>query len=212
MHKILVLAVALVLALGTTSSTLAGDTLVLARASVTDKGATSMRFLDISHSFGRTILALDFIDFGDSGYHEVSAGAGTIIAHGHRGMLGTIGYVMKTTGGHAAAGEYYFQPLVFGAFNMTSRLKLDGAILPYVPLSSSATRQLSIDHLKLDVNVGAVTLGAGYGGFRFGDGPWAHKPMISLQIPGAKFAGSPELWLQKIPGGVQVQLRTSWSF
>ncbi|HEY4483356.1 MAG TPA: hypothetical protein VI953_04260 [Candidatus Paceibacterota bacterium] len=209
MKKITSVAVLLAVLAFFAQATVAADTTVLVRYGTMETGPT-LRFVDVSHSFGKTILDTTFVDFGGAGYHEVSVGVGRILHASDRGVLGVIGEVMKTTGDHAAKGEWYFQPLVFGELALGKGVKVDGAVLPYLPLTETATWQIAVDHIRLGVALGPVTVGGGYGGFQFGTGPWAHKPMVTVQVPGAKRFGAPEFWLQHTATGFQAQVRLTF--
>ena len=109
-------------------------------------------------------------------------------------------YFVQATG-PASKSARYLWPWTLVQFRFTPKL-----YFPYLPLNSSARIQHVLERSKFEY---AVTkswhVGVGYGGYKFADSEWQHKPFLTTTL--STHAGGFELWLQKLPGGAQVQLR-----
>ncbi len=93
-----------------------------------------------------------------------------------------------------------------GDVRFSSRLTGEVVYFPYIRLNRSAHFQHVLERAKVEYAPSkAWKLGAGYGAYQYGGQPWQNKPFVTTTL--GTNVGSFEFWLQKMPGGAQVQLR-----
>ena len=146
-----------------------------------------------------------YIDFNGTGYREVSVGAGRTLYHSDRATIAEELYFDQAVGPDAKSARY-LQPWTLVDLNITKKLTTETVYFPYLPLNQSARIQHVLERAKVEYQVAKhVKVGGGYAGYKYGDGEWQSKPMIATTV--STKAGSFEFWLQKMPGGGQVQIR-----
>jgi hypothetical protein len=113
-------------------------------------------------------------------------------------------YVQGT--GPAAGSARYLQPWTMVRFFFTPKLSSETVYFAYFPISDSAKFHHVIERAKLEYALKRHwKIGAGYAGLNFPGEPWQSRPLITTTILTKE--GDFEFWLQRIPGGGQVQLR-----
>jgi hypothetical protein len=184
------------------------QTLVLARAGW-DRGVT-YRFFEAIHSTGRWIAPdVGYIDFGDARrYREFWLGGGYVLHGSPRTTVIGEGYLAQATG-PLAGGARYFQPWMLVAHQFAPRVGGEAVYFLYLPLNAPGAFQQVLERAKLELTLGKVKLGAGYGAYKAEGQRWQHKPFLTFTY-GTSRLGSLELWLQRNPGpgdDIQAQVR-----
>lgn len=163
-------------------------------------------YLELFQARGDWILPdLGALDFSHDNYRELFVGAGRTLYNGPKvTWVGEL-YFAQATGSVAQRARYLW-PWTLVDVRFTPLLTSEVVYFPYIPLNRSAHFQQVLERAKLEYAPGkAWKFGAGYGGYRFSDLPWQNRPFVTTTL--STRAGSFELWLQKMPGGAQVQLR-----
>ncbi|HET9709526.1 MAG TPA: hypothetical protein VFP39_14605 [Gemmatimonadales bacterium] len=100
----------------------------------------------------------------------------------------------------------YLWPWTIVDVRFTSRLTGEVVYFPYVPVNHSAHFRHVLKRAKVEYAPSkAWKVGGGYGAYQHSGQPWQNKPSVTTTF--ATNVGSFEFWLQKMPGGAQVQLR-----
>ncbi len=147
-----------------------------------------------------------YIDYGTGNYHELCIGAGRTFYDGKRAMVASELYFAQATG-PAAKSARYLWPWTIVQFHFTKKWNSEAVYFPYLPLNSSARIQHVIERAKVEYTINKTfKVGGGYAGYRYGDDTWQSKPMLTTTIS-TKRTGAFEFWLQKMPGGGQIQFR-----
>jgi hypothetical protein len=147
-----------------------------------------------------------YVDFANNNYREIYVGAGRTLFHSDRATIATELYFDQATGPDAHSARY-FQVWTLVDFNLTSKVSTETVYFPYIPLNQSARVQHVIERAKIEYHLGKNwKVGGGYAAYQYGEGDWQNKPMLTV-TRSTKSLGSLETWLQKMPGGAQVQLR-----
>jgi opacity protein-like surface antigen len=146
-----------------------------------------------------------YIDFATLNYHELFIGAGRTLVDNKRLMMAEELYFDQAIGPDARSARY-LQPWTLVQLHFSKRFGNETVYFPYLPLNSSARVQHVLECSKFEYALNKTwKIGAGYAGYRYGNDHWQNKPMITTTV--STRAGSFEVWLQKMPGGAQVQLR-----
>jgi hypothetical protein len=146
-----------------------------------------------------------YLDFGNGRYQENFIGAGRTLYHSDKATIAEELYFVQATGPDSK-GARYLWPWTLVDFNLSKKLTTETVYFPYIPLNKSARVQHVIERAKVEYHVAKNwKVGGGYATYKFGGGDWQNKPMITTTY--ATKAGSLEVWLQKMPGGGQVQFR-----
>jgi opacity protein-like surface antigen len=147
-----------------------------------------------------------YLDFNDgTGYRELFVGAGRTLYHSDRATIAEELYFAQATGPDAKSARYLW-PWTLVDFKIADKLTTETVYLAYLPLNQPARIQHVLERAKVEYQVAKhVKVGGGYAGYKYGDGQWQSKPMIATTV--STNAGSFEFWLQKMPGGGQVQIR-----
>jgi hypothetical protein len=93
-------------------------------------------------------------------------------------------------------------------FDMRSGRKYSAQIVPYptIPLNHAQQWGFDIDRAKVERTVGSQWLaGVGYSGGIDSSGSWQSRPFLTTTRKSR--AGDFEFWLERMPGGAQVQVR-----
>jgi hypothetical protein len=148
---------------------------------------------------------IGYVDFAHGNYREFFIGGGrTLIDNKFATWDQELLYVQAT--GPAAAGARYLQPWSMVSFRFTPKFTSEIVYFPYFPLNDSAGFHQVLERAKLEYAVKKRwKIGAGYGGVKFPSVPWVSKPFLTTTI--STKAGAFEFWLQKIPGGEQIEIR-----
>jgi hypothetical protein len=90
--------------------------------------------------------------------------------------------------------------------NFTPRLRAEVVVYPTIPLNRAAQAGFDVDRAKLEYAVRRnFSMGGGYGASKCEGSTWQNKPFLNTTI--FSRAGSFEFWLQRMPGGGQIQTR-----
>jgi hypothetical protein len=183
-------------------------TLFLARTSerLDSPHLGTYHFLELLQLRGNWIYPdVGYIDFASGNYRELFLGAGRTLHNGKRLTLTEELYFVQAFG-PAAKSARYLWPWTMLQFRFTPKFTNETVYFPYLPLNNSARIQHVLERSKLEY---ALTkswqVGAGYAGYKYGESEWQHKPFLTATL--STHVGAFELWLQKMPGGAQVQLR-----
>jgi len=77
---------------------------------------------------------------------------------------------------------------------------------PTIPLNRAALAGFDVDRAKLQYDLRRnFAIGGGYNSSKCEGSPWKNRPFLTTTV--SSIAGSFEFWLQKTPGGGQLQLR-----
>lgn len=168
--------------------------------------ASTYHFVEFLQARGRWIYPdIGYIDFGHGNYREFFAGAGHTFWSGKWATLVEELYFDQATG-PASKSARYVQPWTLIDCRFSSKLTSEVVYFPYLPLNRSARIQHVLERAKVEY---ALTqgwkIGAGYAGYKYGDYQWQNRPLLTTTV--SIRAGSFEFWLQKLPGGGQVQMR-----
>ena len=163
-------------------------------------------YLELFQLRGKWIYPdVGYIDFATGNYRELFVGAGRTLYDGKKLMVAGELYFVQAVG-PAAKSARYLWPWTLVQVRFTPKFSNETVYFPYLPLNSSARIQHVLERSKFEYAFNkTLKVGAGYGGYKFGDTEWQHKPFITTTV--STRAGAFEFWLQRMPGGAQVQLR-----
>ncbi len=164
------------------------------------------RYLEFMQIRGNWILP-DFgaLDFYHGDYRELFVGAGRTLYNSKKVTWAEELYFVQATG-PAAKRARYLWPWTLVDIRFTPKLTSEIVYFPYVPLNHSARIQHVLERAKLEYALNKTwKMGGGYGAYKYGGQSWQNKPFITV-TRNTGF-GSFEFWLQKMPGGAQVQVR-----
>jgi hypothetical protein len=164
------------------------------------------RLFEVSQQRGRWVLP-DFgdYDFGQGGERLLFAGAGAEFHPARRATLTQIVYLSQAVGPGSHGARYiWIWPVL--DFNFTPRLSAEAVAYPSIPLNGAAQAGFDVDRAKFEYAIRRkLTAGAGYSGSICDGSAWKNKPFLTSTV--TTRAGSFEFWLQRMPGGGQVQVR-----
>jgi hypothetical protein len=162
--------------------------------------------LEYAQQRGRWLVT-DFgvYDCGHGNYRELFIGGGPVYYHSKLATLTQEVFFAQDTGAAAHRARYiWIWPVA--DFQFTPRLTGEVVAVPCIPLNKAARIQYDFDRAKLEYALDRrFTVGAGYSGSKYASDAWLSKPFLTSTVSTRQ--GSFEFWLQKIPGGGQVQLR-----
>ena len=209
-HSVALFAIALsgVAATARAQSSPATTSFLMARTGVrTDAPLVgTYRYLEFFQARGDWVLP-DFgaLDFYHDTYREFFLGAGRTLYHSTAVTWVEELYFAQATGSLAQSARYLW-PWTMVDVRFMSQLTGEVVYFPYVPLNRSAHFQHVLERAKVEYAPNRVwKLGAGYGAYQYRGQPWQNKPFVTTTL--STNVGSFEFWLQKMPGGAQVQLR-----
>jgi hypothetical protein len=164
------------------------------------------RMVEYSQQRGRWV----FPDLGayDTGHGEdelLFAGVGAEFRPGKRATLTQVLYFGQDTGpGSHGARSLWVWPVLDLTF--TPRLTAEAVVYPTIPLNRAQQAGFDVDRAKLEYVLRRnLTAGCGYSATIRAGSAWQNKPLLTTTV--STRAGSFEFWLQRIPGGGEVQLR-----
>jgi hypothetical protein len=148
---------------------------------------------------------IGYVDFAHGNYREFFIGGGrTLIDNKIATWDQELLYVQAT--GPAAASARYLQPWSMLRVRFTPKFTSETVYFAYFPLNDSAHIHHVIERAKFEYALKKHwKIGAGYAGVKFPGVPLVNKPLLTTTI--STKAGAFELWLQKIPGGEQIEFR-----
>lgn len=162
--------------------------------------------LECSRQRGRWIVP-DFgvYDYGHGNYRELFIGGGPVYHHGKIVTLTQELYFTQDTGA-AAHGARYLWLWPVADFQFTRKLTGEAVVVPCLPLNHAARLQYDLDRIKTEYALNRrATLGAGYSAYKYDGEAWQNKPFLTTTV--STRHGAFEFWLQKTPGGGQIQMR-----
>jgi hypothetical protein len=163
-------------------------------------------YLEFIQSRGKWIYPdVGYIDFATNNYREVFAGGGLALLD--RKQITLIGELFFDQAfGPAARGASYLMPWTMLQIRFTPKFTNETSYFLYLPLNNSARIQHVLERSKFEYALKKPwKAGVGYGGYQYGDTDWDHRPFVTTTI--STGAGAFEFWLQKMPGGAQIQFR-----
>jgi hypothetical protein len=148
---------------------------------------------------------IGYVDFAHGNYREFFIGGGrTLIDNKIATWDQELLYVQAT--GPAAASARYLQPWSMLRVRFTPKFTSETVYFAYFPLNDSAHIHHVLERAKFEYALKKHwKIGAGYAGVKFPGVPLVNKPLLTTTI--STKAGAFELWLQKIPGGEQIEFR-----
>ena len=186
------------------------DTTILARTALHED--RTYRLFEVIQTRGRWVLPdVGYIDFGDSGSYREFWGGGGAVLHSSEHLLLIVEGLVATATGPAADGAVYLQPWVLFGYRITPRLAGETVYFPYIPLNEAGFTQHLIERAKLEYDLGVIKVGGGYGGFKFDQDQWQHRPFLTTTLKMGRL-GNLEFWLQRVPGegrNLRAQIRYS---
>ena len=166
----------------------------------------TMHFLEFVQVRNRWIYPdIGYIDFAHANYREMFIGGGRTLISKRR-VSWEQELLYDEAMGTAAHNARYLQPWSMLRLRFTPKFANETVYFLYLPLNHSARVQHVIERSKFEYDVKKHwKIGAGYGATKFASSPWRNKPLLTTTFltKGGEF----EFWLQRVPGGAQVQLR-----
>jgi hypothetical protein len=165
-----------------------------------------MHYLEFLQIRNRWIYPdVGYIDFGHGNYHELFVGGGRRLISTKR-VLWEQELLYDQAVGAAAHSARYLQPFSMLRLHFTPKFTNETVYFLYLPLNHSGQVQHVIERSKFEYLVTKDwKVGVGYGGIKIASSPWRNKPLLTTTL--LTKAGEFECWLQRVPGGAQVQLR-----
>ena len=148
---------------------------------------------------------IGYVDFAHGNYREFFIGGGrTLIDNKIATWDQELLYVQAT--GPAAASARYLQPWSMLRLRFTPKFTSETVYFAYFPLNDSAHIHHVLERAKFEYALKKHwKIGAGYAAVKFSGVPRENKPLLTTTI--STKAGAFEFWLQKIPGGEQIEFR-----
>lgn len=187
------------------------DTIVVARMGM--RNAATYHYVEgFQIHRGKWIYPdVGYIDFAKNGYWEFFIGGGAVIHDSKHFTLIHEGYLDRAQGSKSLSATYY-QPWSLIAYKLNDRVSGKTVYFPYLPLNKPARIQHVLECSQLEYDFKHFRMGAGYGGYKYGEESWQHKPYVTWTLK-AGALGKLELWLQRLPGNhVQAQIRLAKTF
>lgn len=151
--------------------------------------------------------------FPDVGYYDAGhwndgqwfLGAGAEVLHTRKAVWTQEVYFAQEAGSGAQNQRYlWIWPVLDLSF--TQRLTAQAVAYPTVPLDQTARWGFDVDRAKLEYAFRPhLRAGAGYCSSKSATSDWINKPLLTATF--VHRTGDWEFWLERIPGGAQVQLR-----
>lgn len=132
-------------------------------------------------------------------------GAGAELRLSNKAVLTQVVYFSQDVGpGSHGARSLWVWPVI--DINFTPRWQAEAVVYPTIPLNRAAQAAFDVDRAKLEYVLRRhLTIGGGYSASICDGDPWKNKPFLTTTVPSR--AGSFEFWLQRMPGGGQIQVR-----
>jgi hypothetical protein len=155
---------------------------------------------------GRWIFPdVGYYDGGHSNDRQWFAGAGAELYHGEHVTFSQELYVTQEEGS-AARNQRAMWVWPVLDLRFTPRLTSQAVVYPTVPLDRSAQWAFDVDRAKLEYAFRPhFQAGAGYNSCKSAGNPWVSRPFLTTTLTNR--TGAWEFWLERMPGGAQIQLR-----
>jgi len=167
---------------------------------------STYRMVEFAQLRGRWIVPdVGYYDGGHLNDRQWFVGAGAELYHGERATLSQEIYLTQEEGSAAHNQRtMWLWPVLDLRF--TPRLTSETVAYPTLPLDRSAQWGFAVDRAKLEYAFRPhFQAGAGYSSCKSAGSSWVNKPFLTTTL--ANRTGSWEFWLQRMPGGAQIQLR-----
>ena len=164
------------------------------------------RYLEFFQTRGDWVLPdVGALDFYHDSYRELFVGGGRTLFNSKQvTWVGEL-YLAQAVGSAAQSARYLW-PWTLVDVRFTPRLTSEIVYFPYIPLNSAAHFQHVLERAKIEFAPSTVwKFGAGYGAYQYTGQAWQNKPFVTTTF--TTRVGAFELWLQKMPGGSQMQVR-----
>lgn len=162
--------------------------------------------LEYAQMRGRWIFPdVGYYDAGHSNDGQWFAGAGVEVLHARKAVWTQELYFAQEAGADARNQHYlWIWPILDLSF--TPKLTSQTVVYPTVPLDKSARWGFDVDRTKLEYAFRPyLKAGAGYCASKSATSAWKNEPFLTATV--THRTGDWELWLERIPGGAQIQLR-----
>lgn len=155
---------------------------------------------------GRWIVPdVGYDDGGHTDDRQWFAGAGAELYHGEHATFSQELYVTQEEGS-AAHNQRTMWVWPVLDLRFTPRLTSQTVAYPTLPLNRSAQWGFAVDRSKLEYAFRPhFQAGAGYSSSKSPGTPWTNKPFLTTTLTNR--TGAWEFWLERMPGGGQIQLR-----
>jgi hypothetical protein len=166
------------------------------------------RLFEYSQQRDRWILPdFGYYDIGSTRERIVFTGVGAELVHNPRFVWTQVLYVAEWAGPAAHhERDLWIWPVLDA--RLSPRLSGEMVVYPTIPLNRAARWELDVDRAKLEYAARPwLKTGAGYSACVGANTGWTNKPLLTATFTGR--AGSWEFWLERMPGGGQVQMRYS---
>jgi hypothetical protein len=132
-------------------------------------------------------------------------GAGVDLHPGKKALLTQEVYFMQEAGpGSRGARSLWIWPIL--DLNFTPRLSAEAVAYPTIPLDRASHPGFDVDRAKVEYATRLnLIVGAGYSASKCEGAAWQNKPFLTTTF--LSHSNSFEFWLQRIPGGGQLQVR-----
>ena len=162
-----------------------------------------LEFLQIRRKW--IVPDVGYIDFGHANYREFYVGGGrTLFDNKYASFDQELLYL--GTLGPAAQGAKYLQPWSMLRVRFTPKFTNETVYFLYLPINDAARFHHVLERAKFEYAVMRHwKIGAGYAGVQLPGAAWINKPLLTTTI--STKAGAFEFWLQKTPGGAQIEAR-----
>jgi hypothetical protein len=162
-----------------------------------------LEFLQIRHRW--IYPDVGYVDLAHNNYREFFIGGGrTLIDNKYASWEQELLYVQAA--GSAAASAKYLQPFTLVRVRFTPKFTNETEYFAYLPINDAGRFHQVLERVKFEYAVKKRwKIGAGYAGVKLPGAPWINKPLLTTTI--STKVGAFEFWLQKIPGGGQIEVR-----
>lgn len=163
-------------------------------------------YLEFFQTRGEWVLPdVGALDFAHDSYRELFVGAGRTLYNGKQiTWVGELYFAQAV--GSASRSARYLWPWTLLDVRFTPALTGEVMYFPYVPLNGAAHFQHVLERAKVEYAPSKTwKFGAGYGAYQYTGLAWQHEPFVTTTF--TTRVGEFEFWLQRMPGGGQVQLR-----
>jgi hypothetical protein len=164
------------------------------------------RLVEYAQMRGRWIYPdVGYYDVGHTDDRQWFIGAGPEVIHREHATWTQELYFSQETGSAAHNQRtLWLWPVLDLRF--TPRLTSQTTLIDTVPLNQAARWGFDVDRSKLEYAFRPqLQAGVGYSASICGGGVWQNKPFLTATVNHR--AGAWEFWLQRMPGGAQIQLR-----
>ena len=170
----------------------------------------SYHLFEYTLQYGRWLFPdLGYYDFGSVRSQLWFVGAGAELHPAHNVTWTQIVYVSQAAG-PAAHNEraLWIWPVI--NWNISRRLSWETVVYPTIPLNRSQRAGVDVDRTKVEWSFKpGLTAGAGYNATFTAGSQWTNRPFVTVTT--THHDRSWEFWLERIPGGAQVQLRCQFA-